>query len=440
VNRLRVVNFRGGGTRALTEGLQYVQRNATLLGFSSKLLRAVTNMQRTSIVTVADSGGSTGKFRTELDWCRGNIGDQSRAVVDEFRPKYPLTADAFMHRFKADIPLGQRPVREIFLLAIEEKLNELGQDLRHDLSEELNRFLGDEWIDRTRTKKKHQFLRSVLMHRFPSNESLHGHSLKNILLLAFEDIARIEGHGLSQAAEEFNRFCNTLPHRVMPVSSQGATLCIRRNDRSVLRGEGAIDTFWKNPEVSYQEQIKELFLEPKIRASTDVCNAILNADILIVPFGDLRTTIKPMFLVDGVIEAWRASPALKVFFINLGTKELETPYWQAGDFVEDFQLMIGPDAGSEDFGRLTVVYSTTKLPASVFSPGVRVTRGDLHSRFMNLEVLERDLAAPNGRHDPIKVAQVLTEIIIRTELVMKQRLPEIKTLPCPYIVKARGAS
>ncbi len=67
--------------------------------------------------------------------------------------------------------------------------------------------------------------------------------------------------------------------------------------------------------------ISRVFLKPDgPQINPEAAQAILNAELIIVGPGSLYTSIMPNLLVEGMVEAIEASPALKVYICNLAAQ------------------------------------------------------------------------------------------------------------------------
>src|SRR2546430_7090539 len=114
--------------------------------------------------------------------------------------------------------------------------------------------------------------------------------------------------------------------------------------------------------------IKRVFLEPEPTINPEAEEAILNAEMIIVGPGSLYTSILPNLVVDGMAEALKASPAIKVFVCNVATQPGETDAFRVSDHLKAIEGHMGTNIF--DF---VVVNSNNNfpLPPSAQTAGIK---------------------------------------------------------------------
>jgi len=147
--------------------------------------------------------------------------------------------------------------------------------------------------------------RKILLKRV-DHPSFSGHTGGNLLLFAFE---KVYGNHL----DAVNALSQILSARgkVLPVTSSQSTLCARYIDGSTNRGETKIDQG-----MYAGKEVKEIFLDPSIRASRESILAIKKADVLCAGPGSFYTSVLPNFLPLGIREAIKKSKAPIIFTVN----------------------------------------------------------------------------------------------------------------------------
>ena len=154
-------------------------------------------------------------------------------------------------------------------------------------------------------------LKRLFNYRFAAGKGLEGHSLGNLLLSALNEIS-----GSADAAvREASRMLR-IRGTVLPVTLSDSTLKAQLEDGSVIEGESCIDRRCGNA----HSPISRVYLEPAAVAYSPVLDAIARADAVVIGPGDIYTSVLPNFLVEGVAEAVRESPATKIHVCNLMTK------------------------------------------------------------------------------------------------------------------------
>src|SRR5438093_191822 len=160
-----------------------------------------------------------------------------------------------------------------------------------------------------------------------------------------------------------------------------------------------------------------ILLPRTLRKSTTITEeeeAILNAEMIIVGPGSLYTSILPNLVVDGMAEALKASPAIKIFVCNVATQPGETDAFRVSDHLEAIERHLGTNIF--DF---VVVNSNNNftLPPSAQAAGIRrvvydpatVSKRSIHAVLV-------DVVNPrvSTHHDPDKLARAIMKKIWRS--------------------------
>ena len=141
--------------------------------------------------------------------------------------------------------------------------------------------------------------------------------------------------------------------------------------------------------------------------------AILDAELIVIGPGSLYTSILPNLLVVGLVEALRASPAVKVYVCNLAGQPGETMGYGVSDHLRAIEEHI--DGNLFDY---VIVNSnvTPPLPPSAVEAGIarvgfdreRATRTP--ARFILADVVSPRIST---HHDPDKLARVIMKRVWR---------------------------
>lgn len=173
-----------------------------------------------------------------------------------------------------------------------------------------------------------EFARYFLLKRFRQDRLLRGHNAGNMLLTMLSRYTGSFTSGVQALAEILD-----VQGRILPVTTDKATLVAELTDGNRIYGEQAIDM----PRGVQREKIRDVFLVPhhsdQVHVYPPVITAIQEADLILLGPGDLFTSILPNLIVPGVTEALRATPAPLFFVINIMTKYGETHRFKARDFV-----------------------------------------------------------------------------------------------------------
>ncbi len=255
----------------------------------------------TAIVSMADSGGSSGRLMDEFGQLP--FGDLRQALVALSR-RASLWREMFGFRF----PLGPGDPAQSVTPA-----SQLHTD-------------GDE-RERCSDYPPEPGARQ---------REVSGHNLGNLIISALEYLNDGDLLGALDDAQDLLETAGS----VLPVTLGHATLCAQLTNGDVLHGETTIDTRGLRDGGSLPA-IERIFLREDVSACEPALHAIRRADVIILGPGDLYTSILPNLVVRGVSEAIRESGAQTVYVCNLMTKHGETDGFHASDFVREVHRYLG---------------------------------------------------------------------------------------------------
>jgi uncharacterized cofD-like protein len=232
-------------------------------------------------------------------------------------------------------------------------------------------------------------MKQLFDHRFKEG-SLDGHAFGNLFIMAMADVTG----NFEQALRESGKVL-AVKGTIVPSTLQDVTLVASINGQSV-EGESTIP--------KQHQPISHVFLKPDgVQVNPEAAQAILNAELIIVGPGSLYTSILPNLLVEGMVEAIKASPALKLYICNLAAQPGETD----GYGVDDYLRVIREHVGANLFDFVLVNSNTAHAPtggqaAVIFRP-LDTTRHP-EVRFIASDVV--NVRIPS-HHDPDKLARTI---------------------------------
>ena len=232
-------------------------------------------------------------------------------------------------------------------------------------------------------------MKQLFDHRFKEG-SLNGHAFGNLFIMAMADVTG----NFEQALRESGKVL-AVKGTIVPSTLQDVTLVASINGGTV-KGESKIPK--QNAPISH------VFLKPDgVQVNPEAAQAILNAELITVGPGSLYTSILPNLLVEGMVEAIKASPALKLYICNLAAQPGETE----GYGVDDYLRVIREHVGANLFDFVLVNSNTSHPPTGgqapvIFRP-VDTTRHP-EVRFIASDVV--NVRIPS-HHDPDKLARTI---------------------------------
>jgi len=232
-------------------------------------------------------------------------------------------------------------------------------------------------------------MKQLFDHRFKEG-SLGGHSFGNLFIMAMADVTGNFERALRESGKVL-----AVKGTIFPSTLQDVTLVASING-STVEGESKIP--------QQNAPIGHVFLKPDgAQVNPEAAQAILNAELIIVGPGSLYTSILPNLLVEGMVEAIKASPALKLYICNVAAQPGETD----GYGVADYLRVIDEHVGANIFDYVMVNSNTAHAPtggqsAVVF--GQADTTGHPDVRFVPADVV--NVRIPS-HHDPDKLARTI---------------------------------
>jgi len=232
-------------------------------------------------------------------------------------------------------------------------------------------------------------MKQLFDHRFKEG-SLNGHAFGNLFIMAMADVTG----NFEQALRESGKVL-AVKGTIVPSTLQDVTLVASINGGTV-EGESKIPK--QNAPISH------VFLKPDgVQVNPEAAQAILNAELITVGPGSLYTSILPNLLVEGMVEAIKASPAIKLYICNLAAQPGETE----GYGVDDYLRVIREHVGANLFDFVLVNSNTLHPPTGgqapvIFRP-VDTTRHP-EVRFIASDVVNVKIPS---HHDPDKLARTI---------------------------------
>jgi uncharacterized cofD-like protein len=255
---------------------------------------------------------------------------------------------------------------------------------------------------------------TLFQHRFKEG-SLNGHSFGNLFIMAMAEITGDFEHAIRESGRVL-----AVRGQIVPSTLRDVTLIAEMADGETRIGESSIPHANGNDDgdghggVATATAIKRVFLQPESTINPEAEEAILNAEMITVGPGSLYTSILPNLVVDGMAEALKASPAIKVFICNVATQPGETDFFRVSDHLKAIENHLGTNIF--DF---VVVNSNNNfaLPTSAQTAGIkRVVYDPATVNQRSIHAVLVDVVNPriSTHHDPDKLARAIMKKIWRS--------------------------
>ena len=232
-------------------------------------------------------------------------------------------------------------------------------------------------------------MKQLFDHRFTEG-SLGGHSFGNLFIMAMADVTGNFEHALRESAKIL-----AVKGTIIPSTLQDVTLVASING-STVEGESKIPM--------QHAPISHVLLKPDgAQVNPEAAQAILGAELVVIGPGSLYTSILPNLLVEGMVEAIKASPALKVYICNVAVQPGETD----GYGVDDYLRVIREHVGANLFD-FVLVNSNLSHPPTGGQPAVVFKSSD-SSRHPEVRFIAADVVNSRipSHHDPDKLSRAI---------------------------------
>jgi uncharacterized cofD-like protein len=243
-------------------------------------------------------------------------------------------------------------------------------------------------------------LEKLFQHRFEEGD-LKGHPFGNIFLAAMTQVTG----DFEQAVREANRVLN-VRGRVLPATATKISLIAEHEDGSKTTGESLVG--------KVNKPVKRLSIKPEdAPAGTDVVDAIMQADLVLLGPGSVYTSVLPNLLIRGIQDALQKTPAVVGYICNIMTQPGETQDFKASRHVEVLIEHTSPTL--IDF----VVVNTGKVPealaqayAAEHSVPVAADLDRLTTLPGGPRIITADLVKADHvvRHNPAKLAELCLNV------------------------------
>jgi uncharacterized cofD-like protein len=240
--------------------------------------------------------------------------------------------------------------------------------------------------------------------RFGGTGEVAGHSLGNLILSA---LSHMEGD-FCEAVEQASRML-AVRGKILPATLAEITLKAEFDDGTSVEGESRIP--------AARRHIRRVRLQPAgARVLPEAAAAIEAADVVVLGPGSLYTSLIPILLVDGVVDALIHARGRIVLVMNLMTETGETDDFTAVDHVMAIRRH-APGMPIHD-----VLLNNAPIPPGLLqrysADKALPVAPDLELlRALGFRPLEHDLLGDDDcvRHDPDKLARAVVHAVTNRE-------------------------
>lgn len=241
---------------------------------------------------------------------------------------------------------------------------------------------------------------------------LRGHSLGNLIAARLEQTYKGPDRGLEAERQLFR-----IRAKVLPVALADLNLIAKLESGEEIEGETNIDLRAGDKNYNPKHKIMRIYFDSNPAPNPEVIRAIKETDKIVFSSGDLYTSLLPHLLIQGIKEAIISSKATIILILNLMTKQGETDFFKASDFLKAFSVYLEDRhsidylvANSKALKRevLRVYKKEGQEPVKIdeevvkkIAPKIKIIKNPVASYYIREHLL---------RHDPEKLAKVILDI------------------------------
>ncbi|MDR2860288.1 MAG: YvcK family protein [Elusimicrobiota bacterium] len=243
--------------------------------------------------------------------------------------------------------------------------------------------------------EEESLMSKLFQYRFTAKGSLSGHSFGNIFLTAMSGISGGFDNAVANCAEVL-----AIRGKVLPITLSSVILEAELKSGKQITGESNISNVY--------ERINEIILfPPNPPAAPKVLQAIRQADILLFGPGSLYTSVIVNFLVDGVVEAIKASKSYKIYIANIMTQPGETSGYKLSDHIAAIEKH--SYKGILDF----VLVNKAGIPEKIARRYKKQGANQVVIDKTSVKVVKENLFSDElyARHDSAKLAKAIIKLI-----------------------------
>ena len=233
----------------------------------------------------------------------------------------------------------------------------------------------------------------LLQYRFNTYSDLDKHALGNLVVTAMYNITG----SLTKSLESLSKIFN-IKGKVLPISEDKAVLVAETKDGKTIVGESKITKAGK--------QIKRIYYKNRVRVTSEVLEAVKNADLIVLSMGSLYTSIIPNLLPNEMKKALRNAKAKKLYICNIMSEHGETDNFSVSDFIKQINKYV-----SKNFIDV-VIANRKKVPDNILElykveKASQIVLDSDKIREMGVKLISADILSTENnqaRHDANKTA------------------------------------
>jgi len=253
----------------------------------------------------------------------------------------------------------------------------------------------------------------LFQYRFGGGNDLGGHSFGNLFITAMAEVTGSFERALLESSKVLNIQGRVLPSTLSDVTLVGELESISTTNGVPLSGSTVSVIEGESRITETAGAIRRVFLRPaNAPAYPGAIRALLEAELIVLGPGSLYTSLMPNLLVQDIVEAVRASRALKVYVCNTATQPGETDQYSVQQHIEAIERHTG--------GGLFPVVMANENQRGTLLPHLSWVQLESNGQSAQ-QVVKADLIDDERpwRHDAHKLAAALMRLLDSTDYALR---------------------
>jgi len=243
-------------------------------------------------------------------------------------------------------------------------------------------------------------IKELMNYRFTASKTMGNHSVKNLLLTALLDL---KGN-FKEALPIMEELLNTKV-RVLPLTEENVELVGKTESGKFIMGEAEI--------TAAKEKMVDISYNKPFIVNDEVYEVVNEADLIIISYGSLYTSILPHLVVSELAEKINQCKAKKLYICNLVSQPGETDDFCVSDHVNVIQKYIKLDAVMANNALIEPdiieKYSSKEQKDPILFDYEKLKRLEIDIISEKTYMIENNLL----RHDPLKIGYLVFSYLIK---------------------------
>lgn len=246
-------------------------------------------------------------------------------------------------------------------------------------------------------------IKKLIEYRFKTSSDLDGHTVGNLILVAMLNMTGNLKNSIAALAKLFD-----VRHTVLPLSEDCLTLMGETVDGDIVEGEERI--------TEAHQKYKRIFYKDEPHVLSEVIDAIMDADLVILSMGSLYTSLLPNIICKNIQNAIKVTNAKVMYICNAMTQPGETDDFSVSDHLKVLSQYLGDNSIDVTIASNSIIDKKTLNKYSRKEEKDPVVVDKKNVEDMGIELIEDDILVINEgaiRHNSLKLGSIIFSYMMR---------------------------